>query len=282
MNAGGLLVLSSLFYGLSLFCSCQWYVPWIRNLFQKPIERQLRRCSEIGFDESALRNITFAIELIVTVGLAWLGVNYLEPVLTVTVFAISLHLRGLIFDWIIETRERLLRSQTLSFTTGLMGLTRGGLSLSQAFDTIAQESSLPLGKFVKRIANENQRGRPLVEAIDAVRSQLRLDAFSLLVTSIACALKQGSSLEASLTGVQESLEHRDHAERQLFAKTSSARMTILILSATTPGFFLMFWFMMPDSMNLIFHTSGGKKLVAVILLLMYCGVAWSRKLLNIK
>ena len=163
-----------------------------------------------------------------------------------------------------------------------MGLTRGGLSLAQAFDTIAQETPKPLGRQVTRIANEHRRGRPLVDAIDAVREQLRIDAFSLLVTSIACALKQGASLESSLLGVQESLEHRDHAERQLYAKTSNARMTILILSGTTPAFFLMFWFMTPDTTLLIFKTEAGKKLVAVILLLMYVGIAWSRKLLNLK
>lgn len=282
MNAWANIAISSVCCALSVFCFCQWYVPWIRQLFQKPIERQIHRCGQIGFDESRLRNVTFAIELLVTISLIWLGKSYAEPVLTVTLLGICLHLRGLIFDWIIETRERLLRRQTLSFTTGLMGLTRGGLSLAQAFDNIAFESDLPMRQYVGRIANEHRRGRPLAEAIDAVRTQLRLDSFSLLVTSIACSLKQGSSLESSLTGVQESLEHRDHAERQLIAKTSSSRMTILILSATTPGFFLLFWLMMPESMILMFQSSNGKILIATVLLLMYGGIAWSRKLLNIK
>jgi len=276
------ILMAAVCYSSAVFLACQWYVPLIRNAFQKPIERQILRATEIGFVEDNLRNTTFALEVLSIIVLSWLAYVYMGFVLSLAVFAIVLHLRSLIFSWMIESRERLLRSQTLGFTTGIMGLTRGGLNLSQAFETIATETAKPLGNLVIRIANDHRRGRPLAEAIDAVRVQLRLDSFSLLVTSITCALKQGSSLEASLLGVQESLEHRDHAERLLYSKTSSARATILILSGTTPGFFLLFWFMMPNSINLIFQTEAGKKLVAAVLLLMYGGIAWSRQLLNIK
>ncbi|WP_442508556.1 type II secretion system F family protein [Novipirellula sp. SH528] len=276
------LVMASICAASSVYLACRWYVPWARSVLQKPIEPYLKRTGEIGFDEEYFRNMTFAIEVTSIIGLLWTGYIYMGTVLAVTVFGISVHLRTLIFSWLVESRERLLRSQTSAFTAGLMSLTRSGLSLSQAFDSVAGEMPMPLGRQVQRIAMEHRRGRPLAESIDAVRTQLRLDAFSLLVTSITCALKQGASLEASLTGVQESLKHRADSERQLFAKTSNARNTILILACTTPGFFLMFWLMMPDSMEIIFQTEAGKKMLAAILLLLYGGIAWSRNLLKFK
>jgi tight adherence protein B len=281
MNGYVLIALSSTCYGLALFLGCQWYLPILRNCLQKGIDRYLQRAGEIGFDENYLRHITFMVEVVTLMALTYFAVIYLEIVLALTIFGILFHLRSLLFEWLIESRERLLRAQTLSFTTGLMGLSRGGLGLAQAFDTMTIETPMPLRRQVIRITNEHRRGRPLEEAIDSVRVRLRLDAFSLLVTSITCALKQGASLEASLGGVQETLEHRAHAERQLFSKTSSSRMTILILSVTPAIFFLMFWFMMPESMNLIFLTSLGKKLIATVLVLLYGGIAWSRKLLKL-
>jgi len=282
MNFFFVITLSSTCVALASYFACLWYIPSIRNSLQKPIEASLLRAGKIGFDSENIRNVTFAIEVLTMLFLLWASYVYMGVVLGATLFAISIHFRTLILAWIIETRERLLRVQTLSFTVGLMGLTRGGLSLSQAFDKISSDTPKPLGIQVQRIAMEHRRGRPLAEAIDAVRAELCLDSFSLLVTSITCALKQGSSLEASLAGVQDSLEHRAAAERQLFAKTSSARATILILSGTTPGFFLLFWLMMPDSMDIIFLTAAGKKMMAAILVLLYSGIAWSRHLLNIK
>jgi len=272
----------------SAACACsvwfawRWYLPLIRRVSQTSIDSLLARTGEIGFDEHLFRTRMFAIEAVLLVGLVWLGWGYTGFVLGMTLLAIGYHLRGIILAWIIESRERLLRRQTLSLTTGLQGLVRGGLGLAQSIDALARETPLPLGMQLARVANDYRRGRPLIEALNAVRSSLRLDAFSLLVTSINCALKQGSSLEASLGGVQESLEHRDHAERQLSAKTSSARATILILSLTPPGFFAMFWLMQPDSMPLIFHTDNGKMMMAAILGLMYTGVAWAKRLLTIK
>lgn len=264
------------------FLAYWWYLPMIRSALQKPIERSLKRSGEIGFDENHFRNVSFAFEVVVIGGILWGGYAYMETVLALTVLGISFHLRTLVFEWIVETRERLLQSQTLAFTASLTRLTSTGLNLSQALETVAIEIPLPLGRQVQRIAMEHRHGLPLAESIDTVRTQLRLDSFSLLVTSITCALKQGASLEASLAGVQESLKNRADSERQLFAKTSNARSTILILACTTPGFFLMFWLMMPESMGIIFQTSTGQKMLAAILVLLYSGIAWSRKLLKFK
>jgi len=274
------LLLASVCAAAAAFLAYWWYIPVFRTALQKPIESYLKRSGEIGFDENHFRHMSFAVEVTAIVCLIWFGYVYMGIVLASVVFGISVHLRTLVFEWIVESRERLLRSQTLAFTASLMSLIRSGLSLSQAFETAANEMPMPLGRQVQRIAMEHRRGRPLAESIDAVRTQLRLDAFSLLVTSITCALKQGASLESSLSGVQESLKHRADSERQLFAKTSNARNTILILACTTPGFFLMFWIMMPESMEIIFQTSAGKKMLAAILLLLYGGIAWSRKLLK--
>lgn len=274
--------LSSLCLAVAVYLACQWYIPWIRLAVQKPVEPLLRRASELGFEVERLRTALFLTESGVLMALAWGGHVYLGSVLTITLFVISFHLRLLVLSCLVEKRERQLRAQTLVFVTGLTGLTRSGLSLGQAFASIANETPLPLGKHVQRVAMEHRRGRPLIESIAAARTHLRLDAFSLLATSVTCAIKHGAPLQASLAGVADSLRHRSDAERQLYARTSNARNTILILSATAPGFLIMFWYMMPDSIELIFNTPLGKKVLAIIMLLLYSGIAWARQLLALK
>jgi Flp pilus assembly protein TadB len=105
---------------------------------------------------------------------------YLGPILGATLLGIVYHVRGLALSWIIESREKLLRSQTLALAIGLQGLVRGGLVLSSAFESLAHETPLPLGKQISKVSFEFRRGRPLIEALNAVRAKLRLDAFSLL------------------------------------------------------------------------------------------------------
>lgn len=278
---------------LTMICACVsvaicvwlfwiWCIPVLRSAIQKPIEPLLVRAGNIGFNERQFRKRLFIGESLVVGFLIWSTLAYMGLILGFTVMAIVYHLRALILAWVIETRERMLRSQTLSFTTALQGLVQGGMTLAPAVEALARETPAPLGKQVSRVSTEFRRGRPLMESLSEVRETLRLDAFSLLVTSIVCALKQGASLQASLAGVQEALEHRDHAERQMRAKTSGARSTILILACTPPGFFIMFWLMMSGSMQLIFTTDHGKLMLAGILGLMYIGIAWARRLLMLK
>jgi tight adherence protein B len=276
------MILACIFLALAAAFVWIWCIPIFRSIAQKSIEPLLIRAGNIGFNEQLMRKQLFVGESIMVGLLVWGTLVYMGWILGLTVICIAYHLRGLLLAWVIESRERMLRSQTLSFTSALQGLVRGGMTLAPAVETLSRETPAPLGTQINRISTEFRRGRPLMESLNEARETLRLDAFSLLVTSIVCALKQGASLQASLAGVQEALEHRDHSERQMFAKTSGARSTILILACTPPGFFIIFWLMMSGSMQLIFTTDDGKLLLASILGLMYVGIAWARRLLVLK
>ncbi len=273
------LTTASVCVAISVWLGWQWCLPIVRSCIQRPVEPLLLRAGCIGFDEQGLRSRLFVIETLTTGLLLWATWNYLGMFLGLTLLGIAYHLRGLGLAWIVETRERLLRSQTLGLTSALQGLVQGGMGLAPAVELLARETPSPLGTQINRISTEFRRGRPLIEAVSAVREAMRIDAFSLLSTSILCALKQGASLQTSLAGVQEALEHRDHAERQMLAKTAGSRSTIVILACTPPGFFLLFSLMMSESMQLMFTTDHGRWMLAAILLFMYVGVAWAKRLL---
>lgn len=283
MDAVGItqLLLASISIVLSSWLAWFWWLPMLQRLSQWPIRSQLARMPEIGFNLERTRCYLFVAEIAVLSGLLVFNRIYLGPALSIVLCVVLYHARSLILTWMIECRERLLRQQTLSFATGLQGLMQSGETLPRAITQLACETPAPLGRQITKVANNYRLGRPLTESISEVRSMLRLDAFSLLVTSVTCAMQHGTELSQALIGVRETLEHRDQAERQLRAKTSSARRTILILSCTPLFFFVMFWVMMAESMSLIFLTSSGKVLLAVIVLLHYIGVAWARRLMLI-
>jgi tight adherence protein B len=274
--------LSSLFFALALWFAWRWYIPFVQRISQRPIASQLIRARELGIDANKLGVFLFVLESFALAVLIWGTFAYAGLILGGTLIAIAYHIRSLALSMILERRERVLRQQTLSFATGLSGLVRGGLGLVPAIDTLIRETPAPLGTEIGKIIRDYHRGRPLIESIDAVRSSLRLDSFSLLTTSITCSQKQGAPLSQSLAGVQEALEHRDQAERQLTAKTSNARRTILILACTPPGFFLLFWWMQPDAMQLVFSTAEGRRMLAAIIALMYVGIAWAKHLATIR
>lgn len=278
----GLAVASSTLVAVMVWCVWVWWIPLIRQGSHQWIDESLTRLGEIGFDEKKIRVRLFVFEVFLFVGILVGYWAYMGFFLTAVVVGVYFHMRSLVLADVIERRERLLRSQTLSLTAGLHGLTQSGLSLPQAILHVATQTPAPLGKQIQRVASNYRLGRPLNEAITEVRSRLRLDAFSLLVTSITCALTQGTPLSAALLGVQEALEYRDQAERQLSAKTASSRADILVLSLSPFFFFALYAMFMPGSLALLFGLSSGKVVLAVIILLLYSGIAWSRSLLRIR
>lgn len=276
--AGG----SSLLAATSVWLAWFWWLPAIRNTSQKWIDQPLRRLGEIGFDEETVRSRLFFFETLLGIGFVYGFRVYPGPFLTLVLMAVYFHARGLILAHVIDQRERLLRAQTLSLTVALQGLTQSGVSLAQAILQAAPEIPAPLGKQMHRLASNYRLGRPLSEAIGEIRQVLRLDAFSLLVTAMTCAMKQGTPMRDALLGVQETLEHRDRVERQLQAKTSSARTTILLLSASPFFFAGVIWFFMPETIALIFGSQTGKFVLAIIVATFYSGVAWARSLLRLR
>jgi tight adherence protein B len=284
MNVGGMLhlLLATISVAVAVWLAWFWWLPVLQRISQKPIAEQLDRLGEIGFDDPFLRTKVFLLETMLAVSLLISSVSYLGVFLGGVLMAVMFHARAMILTWIIDKRERLLRQQTLSLAVGLHGLAQSGQNISDSIQEMATETPAPLGKQIARVASNYRLGRPLNESIAEARSILRMDAFSLLVTSITCAIKEGTELTDALVGVQESLEHRDQVERQLSAKTSTARTTILILSCTPFGFFTLFYLVMPDSMQLIFLTSSGKILLAIIIGILYTGVAWARSLMRFK
>lgn len=255
------------------------YVPILRAACQVPVYNRIKRMREIGFQELLVRELLFIVELSAIVILVVLACSYFTLGLGIVIAFILFNLRNLVLDWIIDRRENLLRSQTLRFASELLSLARTGLNLSQALHEVTLTLPDPMRSILTKAVNDYSMGRPLIDSLNAVRQTTRLDSLSLLITSLVCSHTHGSSLENTLLGTQESLEHHDSISRQIRAKTSNSRMTILILALTPPGFIVMFWLMMPESIDLFFFTTAGKNMLACIALLMYGGISWSKSML---
>lgn len=282
MNASTILILlfSSCCAGLTAYLAWFWLLPAIEQLGHKQIEPRIKRLSQIGYQEMRVRFWLSLIEVSCISLVVYISTHYVGWLIGGLCLIILFHARPSIIDWVVGRRESELRRQVQSFSADLRHLAHGGLTLSQALTDAAFRTPQPLGRYVRRIVNEQRCGRPLKEAIASVRAGLQLDAFSLLVTALNNSMTRGSSLVGSLTGVTETLQNAGQAEQQLEAKTSAGRTTVTMLSVMPIGFVGLFWMMNPQQFPLLFSTMIGQILFCFVIGLTYIGVAWARKLLT--
>jgi tight adherence protein B len=282
MNATSVLILA--FASLSMACciylSWYWILPILERIGHKQVESKIIRLTQLGYQENKIRLLLSLVEVGLILFFIYMSIYYVGWFIGGLCLAIALHARPSLLEWTIRNRESQLRRQVEMFSADLQHLAHGGLTLSQALSDAAFRTPQPLGRYVRRIVNEQRCGRPLKEAIASVRSSLQLDAFSLLVTALNNSMTRGSSLVGSLTGVTETLQNSGQAEQQLDAKTASGRTTVTMLSVMPLGFMAMFWLMSPTQFPLMFSTMLGQLLFCGVIALTYIGVAWARHLLT--
>lgn len=187
-----------------------------------------------------------------------------------------------ILTWVIRSRRELLRDQMVGCTRSLANSARAGQSLTQALESVASDSPLPLRRELERIVGEYHLGRPMSEALADGRARLKLDSFSLFASSIIVSLQRGGRITEALERICRSLQENQRVERKLAAETASGWRVVLILTAFPFLFLLGFAILHPTGTALMFETLIGQILLLMILGLVVVSLWWSRRILTIE
>lgn len=184
--------------------------------------------------------------------------------------------------WIIRRRRELLRDQMVGLTRALANSARAGQSLTQALESVTNDSPFPLRSELERIVGEYHLGRPMAEALADGRSRLQLDSFSLFASSIIVSLQRGGRITEALERICRSLQENQRVERKLAAETASGWRVVLILTAFPLLFLVGFAILHPTGTALMFETLAGQILLLMILGLVVASLWWSRRILTIE
>lgn len=184
--------------------------------------------------------------------------------------------------WQIRKQRCLMRDQMVGCTRSLANSVRAGQSLMQALESVTQDAPHPLAHELQRVVGEYQHGRPIAEALQDAKRRLRIDSFSLFVSSIVVSLERGGRITEALERISRSLQENQRIERKLESDTAGGWRVVLILTAFPFLFLVGFSVLHPEGTWLLFQTIPGQILLLLILGLVVASVWWSRKILTIE
>ncbi|NLS97913.1 MAG: hypothetical protein GXX96_37720 [Planctomycetaceae bacterium] len=185
-----------------------------------------------------------------------------------------------VLDHLIRRRSRLLRDQLVGAAVALANAVKAGLSIAQGLETVSAEAPQPLKTELQRIVFEYQRGRPLKEAIEALRVRLELEEFNLFALAIEATLERGGRLNEALERICSSLREKQRLERKLTACTAAGRQTVITLALFPIGMVLILSLIDHEYYRVLFDTFSGQVLFALACGLVYCGGRWAWKIVN--
>lgn len=121
-----------------------------------------------------------------------------------------------------------------------------GLSMQQAVRMASRELSDPAGAELKRVIEETKVGRPIEDALEALRERLPSREVAVLMTTIAIQQRAGGDTVRALAELAATLDARKDLRREIktllsgvvftsYVVAAIGGATILMINAISPG-----------------------------------------------
>lgn len=144
-------------------------------------------------------------------------------------------------------RAALIADSLPSALRSLSRLAGAGHATGSALAAAASEVRGPLGQELRRLAQEQQAGRPLADSLAAMAARApRCVDLRLLVTAVTLAEESAGDLAALLSRLERTISDRHGMAREAKAKTAQARLQAAVLAAMVPVAALLLLLIAPD------------------------------------
>ncbi len=202
--------------------------------------------------------------------------------LSLVAFALGLLIPWMYLGWRANQRRAQFYAALPDAMQLLAGSLSAGYSLPQAFDTVARESTGPLGEEVNRALLESRLGLPLEETLEAAAQRMESKDFHWVVMAIRINRRVGGNLAEVLTNVGRTLRERERLRRQVRTLSAEGRMSGWILGAL-PILLLVYMFVVrPEYISPMFGEPIGWVLAAIGVVSYVIGIFWMRNLVRME
>jgi tight adherence protein B len=187
--------------------------------------------------------------------------------------------------WLLMRRKRRLKkfgSQLPEALELIARALRAGHSLAAGFSLVAQEMSDPIGGEFSRTFEEQNLGKPLEEALEALTTRVPNLDLKFFVTAIVLQRQTGGDLAEILDKIGYLVRERFKIWGQVQALTGEGRLSGVVLLALPPALFAVVYRMNPDYLMLLFTDDLAKKMLVGGVLSQLFGALVIRKIVNIR
>jgi tight adherence protein B len=164
----------------------------------------------------------------------------------------------------------------------LSGSLRAGYSFLQGLEAVAQETSDPMARELRRVLAESRLGRPLEDALTDVATRMESNDFDWSVLAIRIQREVGGNLAELLQTVAETMIERSRLRGEVKALTAEGRISGIIMGLLPVGLGLFMFTASPTYIDDLFGSATGWAMVIGSALMAAAGFAWIQKIIKIE
>ncbi len=179
-------------------------------------------------------------------------------------------------------RRKAFHNQLIDALLIMNSCLKGGLSLIQAFEVLAEEMPSPMHDEITLLLREHKLGVPIEEALERFNSRMYSEELGLIVSAILVARETGGDLTRVFSRLITTIRDRFKLKEMINTLSLQGRLQGIIM-AVIP--FLFAWFVFrtnPHHFDIMFETDIGRILLGVAVFLNILGAFLIRKFSIIK
>jgi tight adherence protein B len=164
----------------------------------------------------------------------------------------------------------------------LAGSLRAGYSFLQGVEAVAEETSDPMARELRRVLTEARLGRPVEDALGDVAARMQSQDFEWSVLAIRIQREVGGNLAELLQTVAETMVERGRMAGEVKALTAEGRISGIIMGMLPIGLGLFMFTAAPDYIHALFASAMGWAMVVGSAVMGLAGFAWIQKIIKIE
>jgi tight adherence protein B len=172
---------------------------------------------------------------------------------------------------LIAVRKQKFNDQLMDAIMIMSSSFRGGLSLVQAFESVADEMPEPTKGEFGVVLGENKMGVPLDESLNRLYKRMPSPAMQQMVTAILLARETGGNLPMIFTRIVSSTRERKKIEKNLQTLTVQGKIQAVVMTGLPVFFFFTVSGSNPHFFDIMFSSPNGQKLMVVCIVLWVLG-----------
>ncbi len=144
---------------------------------------------------------------------------------------------------------------------------KGGLTLTQSFEVLAEEMTPPISQEVGLLVREIKVGVSVEEALIRLDKRMPSEEMTLIVSAILVARETGGDLTKVFARLMDTIRDRMKLKELIATLTLQARLQAIIISLLGPAFVVVVLRINPNHFNVMWqHEIGRLALIAAVFL----------------
>lgn len=190
-------------------------------------------------------------------------------------------LPGVLIAKIREYRIKTFDRQLIDALSQMSAAFRAGLTMSQAMENIAKETTPPLSQEFGLTLKELKLGISMDEALENLANRVGSEELKLVVIASIISRQLGGNMAEMFDTISETIRERFRLEGKIKSQTAQGKLQgwIVALMPIILGF--IFNMMRPDLMQPMLHSKFGYMLIGSIAVMELLGIFFIRRIVTI-